>query len=141
MDYNQESPREIHTLPTLSKTVSVIVIIREPVTLLNAWLTKENADFMHPLTYMQNAIIDKIFVFGIALLVSAIIFFRDRTYWSLGFLSAIFIIETYYQFIRSFFEAFYFITSPVIFILLSIIWVYSPRKAKMEENSGKSEAT
>src|ERR1700722_7022389 len=103
MDYNQESTREFHTLPILSKTVSIIVIVREPITLLNAWLTQENADFLHPLTDAQNNLIYKIYIFGISLLVSAIIFLKNRTHWSLGIISLIFLVESFYQLTHVFF--------------------------------------
>ena len=139
MDYNQESTREFHTLPILSKTVSIIVIVREPITLLNAWLTQENADFLHPLTDAQNNLIYKIYIFGISLLVSAIIFLKNRTHWSLGIISLIFLVESFYQLTHVFFEAFYFITSPLIFIFLCVIWVYSPTKEKTADDSSKSQ--
>jgi hypothetical protein len=109
----------------LIKATSVIIIVRESITILYTYVVKSNAEYglIHPPSEDFENKVTTIFAWGVGILLSVIIFLVDRGVISLGIVTIVFVAELVYQFNNGFIEVFGLISSLLILTLLVILWV------------------
>ena len=109
--------------PGLIKTTAIFLIVRECLTLLYAYVTKSNAEYgLNQPSEKFEARVSMILAWGTGMLICSIIYLVDRKIASLGLLILAFLAEVVYQIYDGFFEFFYFISTPLVLVLLVILF-------------------
>lgn len=107
---------------SLIKTVSIVLIIREIITILYLYAVQENLSYGIQNQKPPDFDFGIAIFMGAAILAFAIASLVEKQAHFLLLLTVAFIIELVYQLCTKFFESFYFITTPFILVCLFILW-------------------
>ena len=105
----------------LIRTAAITVIVRESHMILFTYVVKSNAEYgLNQPDQKFEERINTIIVRGVGMLLSALVYLVDKTIITLLILIPVFTVEVAYRFSDGFFEFWYFVSTPLILILLLV---------------------